>query len=193
MSALVCLLTATAFFRVVAEAQEHSLKGQLLVASSRIGDRRFQETVIVITEHSASGTLGLIVNKPAGKADIGELLERVAQPPPEKNAEILIHYGGPVERGYLFLLHSTEIPVKESQIIIEGLALSTDPEMLRLIAEGKGPRESLLIGGYAGWGSQQLERELAAGSWITIETDLSLVFTKTPEKTWERIMKRHRI
>ena len=175
------------------ESQSPQLKGQLLVASSRVLDPRFQETVILIAEHSATGAMGLIVNKPARKVTIGELLEQAAMPRLQKNEEIWIYHGGPVAPGHMFLLHSTSLQVESSHTIIDGIALSADPEILQLIAEGKGPEEYLLLLGYSGWGPQQLEGELSAGSWITVDADLSLVFAKEPEKTWERIMQGHRL
>ena len=177
----------------VPENQQHSLRGQLLVASSQIGDPRFQKTVILITEDDESGTLGLIVNKPAGKVGIGELLRRLPQPLPQEDTEISIFYGGPVEIGHVFLLHSTDVPLESSRTIVEGVALSTDAETLSLIARGEGPGEYLLLLGYAGWRPRQLERELNSGSWITTEADSALVFTEKPENTWKRIMEGHRL
>ncbi len=194
-SLLVILLVATALFALPpsAENQEPELKGQLLVASSRIVDPRFQKTVILIAGHDENGTIGLIVNKPGRKVAIGELLEQAAISPQEKEREILIHYGGPVAPDHMFFLHSTDVALESSHTVVEGIALSTDLEILRLIAGGKGPQKYLLFLGYSGWAPQQLEGELSIGSWITVDTDLSLVFAEEPEKTWELIMKGHRL
>lgn len=147
----------------------------------------------MITEDDEKGTIGLILNKPSRKVAIGELLKQAAMSPPEMDREILLHYGGPVGFNHIFFLHSTDVGLESSHTVVEGIALSTDLEILQLIAEEKGPAKYLLFLGYSGWAPQQLDGEISIGSWITVDADLSLVFAKQPEKTWELIMQGHQL
>jgi putative transcriptional regulator len=184
------ILTAAAPLLQVRGAKE-GLTGQFLVASARMGDPRFRETVIFLAEHDENGALGLVVNRRVQKASLKELVKGMPIPEPGEEHEAWVYYGGPVEPHNVFVLHSTEALPGSSVELIEGVALSRDAEMLGRIAEGQGPDSFLLILGYAGWAPAQLEGELAAGVWMVVDADPALVFTDEPEKTWKAIMDTH--
>ena len=44
--------------------------------------------------------------------------------------------------------------------------------------------------GYAGWGAEQLEAELADGSWVNSDLTAELVFDTPAEKLWEVAVRR---
>ena len=192
--ALVARLFSAAFFgaflAVQALAEHKSVAGQMLVASETMGDPRFAETVIYMVEHDQTGALGLVVNRPLGDAPVAEILERLELDPESAAGSIAVHTGGPVEPGRIFILHSTEVMAADSKAIADDIALTTGPEILRLLGQGAGPKQSLFFIGYAGWGPGQLDGELARADWFVIPGAMDLVFAKDPAQTWHAALQR---
>ena len=174
-------------------AQSASLAGQFLVATDELRDPRFMRTVVYMVRHDASGAMGLIVNRPLGDAFLSDLLERLGLEGKGMAGEILVHYGGPVEPGRGFFLHTTDYKIESTQVIKDGIAITVQPEILRAIGAGTGPRRSLFAVGYAGWAAGQLEGEIKAGAWVAVPADEALVFDENYEKKWERAMARRMI
>ena len=165
---------------------DDSLAGRLLVASEKMGDPRFQRTVIYMIEHSRDGAMGLIVNVPMGAVPTAMLFNRLGLDGDGVEGEVEVYFGGPVDPERGFLLHSTDVLLRGSVPVDERVALTARPEMLRAIARGDGPAQSVFTLGYAGWGPNQLESELARDDWFVIPADMSLVFAPDPAKSWER-------
>jgi len=169
------------------------LAGQLLVASSEMKDPRFAESIIYMVKHDDTGALGLVVNKPVAKVTFDELLKGFGIDGTSAKGEIVVHYGGPVNRHQGFVLHSDEWVLDSSTKVKDGVAMTADAKMVQALASGKGPRQALLILGCAGWAAGQLEMELKANSWFAIGADKSLVFGNEPEKKWRRAMDKRQI
>ena len=169
------------------------LTGQLLVARPEMNDPRFSGTVIYMVRHDANGALGLIVNRPFEEIPIALLLRRLGLEHEGAGGSILVHYGGPVDPGRVFVLHTTDYRGEGTQVIADGIALSGNPGILRAIGAGTGPRRALLFLSYSGWAPGQLEREIEAGGWIVARADPALVFDDDHETKWERAMGRQGI
>jgi putative transcriptional regulator len=169
------------------------LAGQFLVATDELTDPRFVRTVVYVIHHDAGGAMGLIVNRPMGEASLADLLGGLGLDGKGVNGEILIHYGGPVEPAQGFVLHTTDYKIEGTQIVKDGIAVTSQPEVLRAIGTGTGPRKSLFALGYAGWSPGQLEGEIKAGAWVVVPADEALVFDEQYEKKWERAMARRTI
>ena len=130
--------------------------------------------------------MGLVINRPLALAPLGKLLEEMGAGAEGIEGKIELHYGGPVEPGRGFLLHSDDAVLKTSQALPGGFAVSADPEMLRRILDGSGPKDFRFILGYAGWAPGQLEDEIARGSWWHVEADPALVFDADATTIWQR-------
>ncbi len=169
------------------------LTGQFLVATDELTDPRFVRTVVYVIHHDAGGAMGLIVNRPMGETSVADLLGGLGLDGKGVNGEILIHYGGPVEPAQGFVLHTTDYAIEGTQVVKDGIAVTSQPEILRAIGTGTGPRKSLFALGYAGWSSGQLEGEIKAGAWVVVPADEALVFDEQYEKKWERAMARRTI
>ena len=89
-----------------------------------------------------------------------------------------------------FVLHSTDYLHETSIKISDEIALTSTIEILTLLAQGKGPKEKILVLGYAGWGAGQLEMELQKNSWLQTEADPDLVFSRDLSETWQRALKK---
>lgn len=98
--------------------------------------------------------------------------------------------GGPVEPMQGFVLHTAEYTGVDTRVVGGGIALTTDPKILRAIGAGSGPRRSLLALGYAGWAPGQLDAEIRSGHWVDVQADEKILFEVPAEKQWERAMAR---
>jgi putative transcriptional regulator len=176
-----------------AAAKPPSLTGQLLVARPELRDPPFSRAVLYIVHHDAGGAMGLILNRPVGEASLSELLERAGVDGKSVNGKIRVHFGGPVEPGRGFILHTADYRIDGTQVVKDGIAMTALPEILRAIGTGTGPRKSLFALGYAGWAPGQLEAEIKAGTWEIVPADKALVFDEDHETKWERAMARRTI
>ena len=136
------------------------LEGQLLVAMPTMADPRFAHTVIYMCAHSEDGAMGLVVNKLLESLSFSDLLEQLEIEPAQESKPIPVHFGGPVEAARGFVLHSTDYTHEATMQVDDGFSLTATIDVLKAMAEGRGPRLSMLALGYAGWAPGQLDREI---------------------------------
>ena len=173
--------------------QDRFITGQLLVATPEMKDPRFAETVIYMVKHDADGAFGLVINRPMAKGSFEDLLKGFGTEINDAKGEVVIHYGGPVSMQQGFVLHSDDIMIESSMKVANGIAMTADVKMIEAMARGKGPSQSLVLLGYAGWAPGQLEMELKADSWFVIPGDKSLVFGKDADEKWREAMDKRQI
>ena len=174
-------------------AKTESVAGRLLVAAHGMPDGRFAETVIYMLRHDDTGAMGVVVNRPMGDVPVVTLLASLGLDGGDAEGSIRVHYGGPVESSRGFVLHSTDYLDGETLTVAGGFALSMNADVVRAIAAGEGPRHSLLLFGYAGWGPGQLESEMMRDDWITVPADEAMVFDDNYRDKWRRAMDRRGI
>jgi putative transcriptional regulator len=166
------------------------LEGHLLIAMPTMGDPRFERTVIYMCAHSAQGAMGLVVNKLVDHITFAGLLEQLSIETPSVAADVKVHFGGPVETGRGFVLHSGDYRQDSTMVVDEDFALTATVDILRAIAAGQGPRHSLLALGYAGWAPGQLDSEIQANGWLHCAADFGLVFDRDNEAKWTRAIQK---
>ena len=187
-------------FLSLSEAQENYFKGKFyssvknnfLIATERMLDNRFKKTVIVMLENDEESAWGLVINKPMGSVPLA-LLVSPSLTTLEKREElyevkISIFWGGPVETKKIFVLHSHEYQ-SETTINYGDISISQDYNILLDIAEKKGPKKSLVILGYSGWGDGQLEGEMERDHWVLSEVDVNIIFEKESANKWQKAFK----
>jgi putative transcriptional regulator len=162
------------------------LKGQLLVAMPTMGDPRFERSVIYLFAHSEKGAMGLVVNKILSSITFPELMSQLDIKPGPLAQEVVVHFGGPVETGRGFVLHSDDYQLEATGTIDDGVALTATVDVLKAIADGVGPRRSLLALGYAGWAPGQLDAEIQANGWLSVPADEDLLFGSNLLEKWPR-------
>jgi putative transcriptional regulator len=162
------------------------LTGHLLIAMPNMRDPRFARTVIYLCAHSADGAMGLVINRLVGSVTFPDLLTQLGIDSGSATPEIRVHFGGPVESGRGFVLHSGEYLHDSTLRIAEEMALTATVDILQDIAHGNGPRRSLLALGYAGWGPGQLDSEIQSNGWLHVAADENLVFDDSLDDKWER-------
>jgi putative transcriptional regulator len=177
-------------YRTGAQAPAGYISGQLLVATPRMGDPRFARTVIYMVDHDAKGAMGLVINRSYGEGPWNALLEGFGVEHEDVAGSVRLHYGGPVDTGRGFVLHSTDYTGVSTRVVDSGVAFSTGLDVLEAVAHGKGPRRSLFVLGYAGWGPGQLEGEMAHDDWLTAPAEETLIFGDDPDEIWEKALDR---
>src|SRR5262249_3430476 len=99
-----------------------------------------------------------------------------------------VHFGGPVEPGRGFVLHSADYREEATLAIADNIAVTATLDILRAIGHGAGPRRSLLALGYAGWAPGQLDAEIQANGWLSVAADSELVFDRDVDSKWQRAL-----
>ncbi len=163
-------------------------ENKLLLAMPSMQDPRFERSVIYMCSHDASGAMGLVVNRPLEQLNFAGLLEQLDIKTDAEVSDIAIHAGGPVEPGRGFVLHSADFVQDSTLIVSQTLALTATVDILKALAENKGPLHHLLALGYAGWGASQLEEEVANNVWMIAEPDEEILFNTELDLKWPRAM-----
>jgi len=191
----VLLLLSINFIYASAEAPKNYLRGKFyttvkdnfLVATDKMMDPLFEKTVIVMIQNDEAGAWGLVINKPIGLIPLSSLVnlsENIEDKTEQLNKiDLPVFWGGPVDVGKIFILHTKEYRSETTKYYKE-ISVSSDYKILFDIAEKKGPEKSLIIMGYSGWGSGQLEGEMEKGHWILSELDLDIIFKEKKIDQW---------
>jgi putative transcriptional regulator len=156
-----------------------------------MGDERFAQTVIYMCAHSAKGAMGIVINKPIPGLTFAEVMKQLEIETKPLAAELPILYGGPVETGRGFVLHSGDYEGSDSTLSVSrDVSLTATLDILRAIAGGRGPKKVLFALGYAGWAPGQVESEFQTNGWLHCESDPSLIFGVSPEAKWLNALQR---
>ena len=167
--------------------EERYLAGRILLAMPGMFDPRFEKSVTVMCVHDEHGAMGIGIGHVREGVRFRDVLKEVGIEPgaaPDRE----VYHGGPVEQGRGFVLHSADWG-GEGTVEVHGeggmlCALSASLDVLRAIAEGRGPAEWLMALGYAGWGSGQLEGEMRHHGWYAAAGHRDVLFDTPAEARW---------
>ena len=160
--------------------------GQLLVAMPGMRDEQFYKTVIYICAHTDDGAMGLVLNQVIKGLSFPSLLEQLGIEEGANGRAVPIHFGGPVEAGRGFVLHTDDYQQDATLEVDGGVSLTATVDVLKAVARGRGPKQSLLALGYAGWGPGQLDDEIKANGWLQAPADRELIFDGDQATKWDR-------
>ena len=159
--------------------------GRLLISEPFMQDPYFKRSVVLLTEHSATGSFGLILNKP-----IPMYLNEAVENAPKFDSKLSL--GGPVQKETLHFLHKFGNLIPNSTEIMDGVFWGGDFETIKqMIVIGKiQPGDIRLFVGYSGWAEGQLEDEMKSKSWIVAKAEIDLLFTTKPKDLWNQILEK---
>jgi putative transcriptional regulator len=171
-----------------ADQAEMSLAGQVLIAMPAMADPRFSQTVIYVCAHTSDGAMGIVINHPLSAPSFEDLLRQLKVDPVPPARQIRLCNGGPIDNARGFVLHTIDWTDTASLRVDDTLALTASLDILKAIANGGGPRQSLLALGYAGWGPGQLDVEMQNNVWLSAPADLDVIFDGNHNTKWQRAL-----
>jgi len=155
-------------------------KGRLLIAEpSILNDDSFNRSIVLLTEHSLSSSVGFILNKPLDYV-LSDLM-------PEISCDFTIYQGGPVEQDNLYFVHRVPELLTDSIEVSEGIFWGGNFNQLKeLLSKGLLKNTDIrFFLGYSGWSTNQLEDELKTESWFITENDYENIFSIQEENIWK--------
>ena len=165
----------------------NSIKNYFLVATKKMTDPRFKNTVIIMLENDEKGAWGIVINKPLTLIPLGSLINKPRDATNKQkelyNVKIPVYWGGPVNENNILILHSQEYK-NETTTNYKNISISSDYNILFDIADNKGPKKNLVIVGISSWGEGQLEGEMEREGWILSEINLNLIFEMDNAEKW---------
>jgi putative transcriptional regulator len=160
-----------------------SLRGHLLVASPALLDPNFRRTVVLVTEHTADGAAGLVLNRPS----LVEVAAAVPQLEELVDADEQVWVGGPVQPEAVLVLGEFLDPDDAAVPLFESLGFPSLDEPEEIVPATTRRR---VFAGYAGWGAGQLEEEIANEDWILEPAFADDAFTDEPDELWRDVLRR---
>ena len=165
----------------------NSVKNYFLVATKKMTDPRFKNTVIIMLKNDEKGAWGIVINKPLTSIPLGSLIYKSRDATNKQkelyNVKIPVYWGGPVNESKILILHSQEYK-NETTINFQNISISSDYNILFEIANNKGPKKNLVIVGFSSWGEGQLEGEMEKEGWNLSEINLNLIFEMDNAEKW---------
>ena len=165
---------------------DYDLAGKCIAAMPWIEDERFEKSLIYICSHTKNGAVGFIFNQKLKEFSFSDLAYSL----PIDHRKIVdyvdLYQGGSIEKIRGFVLHSPEYSREDTIIIKDQMAISSSVDTLTDIAFGIGPKEKLVVLGYAAWGPNQLEKEIINNSWLVTESSSDLIFRTKDEDKWQK-------
>jgi len=160
----------------------------LLLSMPQMADPNFSRTVVLLCDYTEEGAFGLVVNRPM-EEPAWTLVK--TEPPVRVDPELRLWIGGPVEPQRTWVLMSEpQGPDEEQREICPGVLLSVSHDLtIQLLQSPPSPKTRVVVG-YSGWGPGQLDQELAASAWLTLDVDANLIFNVRPEDMWETAIRR---
>jgi len=104
----------------------------------------------------------------------------------DHSLEQLVLSGGPISQNRGFVLHRTQAGWKSSLALSDDIMITTSKDILMALGTKEAPEQFMVTLGYAGWGPGQLEAELQANSWLTIDADSDILFNTPIEQRWQK-------
>ncbi len=134
--------------------------------------------------------MGLIVNKPTPGVTMDALLGQLEIAAGPGSKDRVVHFGGPVEHGRGFVLHTGDYGANSSTLkVCDRFGMTATLDILDHIAQGTGPSRAMLMLGYAGWGPGQVEDEIAQNGWLVVDASEALVFSSDDSRKWDAALR----
>ena len=114
-----------------------SFTGQLLIASPDLHQPEFDHAVILLAQHTREGALGIVINRPAKRRPIADLLKAFGADAAGISGTIGVFLGGPVDPGIGLVLHSAEYNRPDTLDIDGRVALTFGPDATSVSARAR--------------------------------------------------------
>jgi len=166
------------------ESKPGYLEGQLLIATPVVTGSCFYRSVIYVCVHNEEGAMGIVINQIINNVTIRDILKQLGIQPGVMKGDLPVHFGGPVDSARGFVLHTDDYKQRDTVIMKNGIALTSNIDVLKDLTVGVGPSRSIMALGYAGWNAGQLDVEIHQNSWLTAPASPDLVFENGGREKW---------
>ena len=159
-------------------ARRRCLAGSLLVARPALQEGTFRHTVILLSNHTREGAMGMVLNRPLHRT-LGEMDGDYALGP---LAGVPVFQGGPVQTDQM-ILAAWRLQDGGFQ-----LHFGLDPARATALAA----EENMILRaflGYSGWSGGQLETELRRDTWVTTAIPPNLMTHNHDETLWRAVLR----
>lgn len=158
--------------------------GILLIASPMLQDSNFRRRVVLLCDHTDSGSVGLVLNQQTD-VPLASLVDEL----PGYDQHVFV--GGPVQQNVLHVLHHHGDLIDGSMEVLDGLNWGGQVETIQYVLESglADPEDIRFFLGYAGWGPDQLHEEVEAGGWILSHTPATGLFDIDPDQLWSQLLR----
>lgn len=167
-----------------------SLKGHFLIAMPSMADFNFTHTVTCLSEHTAKGALGMVINRMIPSLSAGSIFKELKLEYTPRAESVPVYIGGPVHENEVFILHGPPFSWEGCLMITDSLAMSNTMDIIEAIAGDRGPESFMITLGCAGWGPGQLEYELSRNAWLTCPADNRIIFDSPVDTRWDAAVKK---
>ena len=162
-------------------------KPTLLLSMPQMQDPNFAKSVVLLCDYLPEGAFGIVLNRPTGMP--ASTMVKL-DPPIDDSNELPLCIGGPVQPDRGWILVGDPPPGGDFRTIVDGLYLSTSPDLLRRVLRSRPAPRARVLAGYAGWGPGQLDEELAQSAWLMADVEVDLVFDVDSSVMWETAIRR---
>jgi putative transcriptional regulator len=160
----------------------------LLLSMPQMADPNFARTVVLLCDYTEEGAFGLVVNRQMSEP-AWQMVR--TQPPITIDRDLRLWVGGPVDPQRTWVLMAEpQGPDDEQREICPGVLLSVSHDLTLQLLQSPPSSKARVVIGYAGWAPGQLDHEIAASAWLTLDVDPQLIFGVPPEEMWETALRR---
>jgi len=160
----------------------------LLLSMPQMADPNFARSVVLLCDYTEDGAFGLVINRQMSEPAWTVIK---TQPPIEVNREVRLWLGGPVDPQRAWVLMAEhQGPDEEQREIAPGVILSASHTLTLEMLQAPPTRRARVVIGYAGWGPGQLDKEIAASGWLTLDVEPGLIFGVPADEMWETALRR---
>ena len=164
---------------------DNNLIHQYLLATPGIKDPLFASSIVYLCEHSAEGSMGLVINHSSDQT-LENIFEQIdIQCDIEYIRRLPVFIGGPVNLQQGFVLHTAPCRWENSLSIEDNICLTSSKDILQAIARNEGPENFLVLLGFSGWSAGQLEQEMQSNAWLTTPSSLDITFNPDIDSKWQ--------
>lgn len=171
----------------ILDKDQNPVENHLLVSNVRLDGTAFERSVIYMCDYDEDGAMGFMINKVFGEIEFKKILLQMGLLEKQmKNVQnIPVYYGGPVEIGKGYVLHSDDFADESTKQYANGLSITANTYILEEIALGRGPKKSIFVLGHSSWAPGQLEREIQHNSWFLVPSTQPLILGADCDKKWD--------
>jgi putative transcriptional regulator len=160
----------------------------LLISMPQMADPNFAKTVVLLCDYTEEGAFGLVVNRQM-EEPAWQLIK--TKPAVRVDPDLRLWIGGPVDPQRTWVLMTEpQGPDDEQREICPGVVLSVSHDLTLQLLQSPPSSKSRVMVGYSGWGGGQLDQEIAASAWLTLDVDANLIFSVPPDLMWETAIRR---